>query len=181
MGTKAADIVVYLDNTKTTPKIVLEIKKPKRKDGIDQLKSYLNAEGSPIGVWSNGADSIILYRPYPKQFDDTLFDIPRRGEEPSAVLEKKKTLLDLKRDFNFKKIIQDLEELVLADSGADEFNEIFKLIFAKIWDEKEAQENPKRKKTVEFGKALDPEITYDRINKLFQALRQNSWVEERCK
>ena len=169
MGTKAADIVVYLDNTKTTPKIVLEIKKPKRKDGIDQLKSYLNAEGSPIGVWSNGADSIILYRPYPKQFDDTLFDIPRRGEEPSAVLEKKKTLLDLKRDFNFKKIIQDLEELVLADSGADEFNEIFKLIFAKIWDEKEAQENPKRKKTVEFGKALDPEITYDRINKLFHS------------
>ena len=169
VGTKAADIVVYLDNTKSTPKIVLEIKKPKRKDGIDQLKSYLNAEGSPIGVWSNGADSIILYRPYPKQFDDTLFDIPRRGEEPSAVLEKKKTLLDLKRDFNFKKIIQDLEELVLADSGADEFNEIFKLIFAKIWDEKEAQENPKRKKTVEFGKALDPEITYDRINKLFHS------------
>ena len=169
IGTKAADIVVYLDNTKTTPKIVLEIKKPKRKDGIDQLKSYLNAEGSPIGVWSNGADSIILYRPYPKQFDDTLFDIPKRGEEPSAVLEKKKTLLDLKRDFNFKKIIQDLEELVLADSGADEFNEIFKLIFAKIWDEKEAQENPKRKKTVEFGKALDPEITYDRINKLFHS------------
>ncbi len=169
VGTKAADIVVYLDNTKTTPKIVLEIKKPKRKDGIDQLKSYLNAEGSPIGVWSNGADSIILYRPYPKQFDDTLFDIPKRGEEPSAVLEKKKTLLDLKRDFNFKKIIQDLEELVLADSGADEFNEIFKLIFAKIWDEKEAQENPKRKKTVEFGKALDPEITYDRINKLFHS------------
>ncbi len=169
VGTKAADIVVYLDNTKTTPKIVLEIKKPKRKDGIDQLKSYLNAEGSPIGVWSNGADSIILYRPYPKQFDDTLFDIPKRGEEPSAVLEKKRTLLDLKRDFNFKKIIQDLEELVLADSGADEFNEIFKLIFAKIWDEKEAQENPKRKKTVEFGKALDPEITYDRINKLFHS------------
>ncbi len=169
VGTKAADIVVYLDNTKTTPKIVLEIKKPKRKDGIDQLKSYLNAEGSPIGVWSNGADSVILYRPYPKQFDDTLFDIPKRGEEPSAVLEKKKTLLDLKRDFNFKKIIQDLEELVLADSGADEFNEIFKLIFAKIWDEKEAQENPRREKTVEFRKSLDPEITYDRINKLFHS------------
>ena len=167
VDTKTADIVVYLDSTKQTPKIVLEIKQPKRKDGIGQLKSYLNAEGSPVGVWSNGADSIILYRPYPKQFDDTLFDIPKRGEDPSAVLDKKKTLLDLRQDFNFRKIIQDLEELVLADSGADEFNEIFKLIFAKIWDEKEAQENAKREKEVEFGKALDPEITYDRVNKLF--------------
>jgi len=163
---KAADIVVFTDNTKQTPKIIIEVKKPKRKDGIAQLKSYLNAEGSPVGVWSNGSDSIILYRPYPKDFDDTLFDIPRRGQAPPDVLEAKKTLLHLRKDFNFKKIIQDLEELVLADSGADEFNEIFKLIFAKIWDEKEAQEN-RRDKVVEFRKALDPEITYDRINKLF--------------
>jgi len=167
VNTKAADIVVYTNNIKQTPKIIIEVKKPKRKDGIEQLKSYLNAEGSPVGVWSNGSDSIILYRPYPRDFDDTLYDIPRRGQEPKDVLEARKTILQLKKDFNFKKIVQDLEELVLADSGADEFNEIFKLIFAKIWDEKEAQENRQRNKTVEFRKALDPEITYDRINNLF--------------
>ncbi|QQG66931.1 N-6 DNA methylase [Desulfobulbus oligotrophicus] len=167
VGTKAADIIVYTDNTKETPKIIVECKKPKRKDGIEQLKSYMNAKGAPVAVWSNGSDSIILYRPYPKEFDDTLFDIPKRGQEPKDVLETKKTLLQLKKDFNFKKIIQDLEELVLADSGKDEFNEIFKLIFAKIWDEKEALEN-RRDRTVEFGKALDPDITFDRINGLFK-------------
>ncbi|MBU1716544.1 MAG: N-6 DNA methylase [Proteobacteria bacterium] len=167
VGTKAADIIVYTDNTKETPKIIVECKKPKRKDGIEQLKSYMNAKGAPVAVWSNGSDSIILYRPYPKEFDDTLFDIPKRGQEPKDVLEAKKTLLQLKKDFNFKKIIQDLEELVLADSGKDEFNEIFKLIFAKIWDEKEALEN-RKDKTVEFGKALDPDITFDRINGLFK-------------
>ena len=167
VGTKAADIIVYTDNTKETPKIIVECKKPKRKDGIEQLKSYMNAKGEPVAVWSNGSDSIILYRPYPKEFDDTLFDIPKRGQEPKDVLETKKTLLQLKKDFNFKKIIQDLEELVLADSGKDEFNEIFKLIFAKIWDEKEALEN-RKDKTVEFGKALDPDITFDRINGLFK-------------
>jgi type I restriction enzyme M protein len=166
VGTKAADIVVYTDLTKTTPKIIVECKKPKRKDGIEQLKSYMNAKGAPVAIWSNGADSIILYRPYPAQFDDTLFDLPRRGQEPKDVVEAKKTLLQLKQDFNFKKILQDLEELVLADSGKDEFNEIFKLIFAKIWDEKEAMER-RRDKVVEFRKALDPEITYDRINSLF--------------
>jgi type I restriction enzyme M protein len=168
VGTKAADIIVYNDDSKETPKIIVECKKPKRKDGIEQLKSYMNAKGAPVAVWSNGSDSIILYRPYPKEFDDTLFDIPKRGQEPKDVLEAKKTLLQLRREFNFKKIIQDLEELVLADSGKDEFNEIFKLIFAKIWDEKEAQENKRRNKTVEFRKAIDPDITYDRINKLFQ-------------
>jgi type I restriction enzyme M protein len=167
VGTKAADIVVYTDNSKDTPKIIVECKKPKRKDGIEQLKSYMNAKGAPVAVWSNGSDSIILYRPYPRNFDDTLFDIPKRGQEPRDVLEAKKTLLQLKRDFNFKKIIQDLEELVLADSGKDEFNEIFKLIFAKIWDEKEALEN-RKDKTVEFSKALDPDITFDRINGLFK-------------
>ena len=168
VGTKAADIIVYTDAAKETPKIIVECKKPRRKDGIEQLKSYMNAKGAPVAIWSNGSDSIILYRPYPKEFDDTLFDIPKRGQQPKDVLEAKKTLLQLRREFNFKKIIQDLEELVLADSGKDEFNEIFKLIFAKIWDEKEAQENKKRNKTVEFSKAIDPDITYDRINRLFQ-------------
>ncbi|WP_318491482.1 restriction endonuclease subunit M [Photobacterium leiognathi] len=167
VNTKAADIVVYTDATKHTPKIIIEVKKPKRKDGIEQLKSYLNAEGSPVGVWSNGSDSIILFRPYPANFDDTLTDLPKRGQEPKDVLEAKRTLAHLKRSFNFKKIVQDLEELVLADSGKDEFNEIFKLIFAKIWDEKEAEEN-RPNQEVEFHKALDPEITYDRINKLFR-------------
>jgi len=168
IGTKAADIIVYTDVSKETPKIIVECKKPKRKDGIEQLKSYMNAKGAPVAVWSNGSDSIILYRPYPKEFDDTLFDIPKRGQEPKDVLEAKKTLLQLRREFNFKKIIQDLEELVLADSGKDEFNEIFKLIFAKIWDEKEAQEK-RKDKVVEFSKSLDPDITYDRINSLFHS------------
>ncbi|MDF1581543.1 MAG: N-6 DNA methylase [Desulfuromonadales bacterium] len=180
VGTKAADIIVYTDNTKETPKIIVECKKPKRKDGIEQLKSYMNAKGAPVAVWSNGSDSIILYRPYPNDYDDTLFDLPKRLQSPAEVMAAKKTLLQLKKGFNFKKIIQDLEELVLADSGKDEFNEIFKLIFAKIWDEKEALEN-RKDKTVEFGKVttkriikgeeklvVDADLTFDRINGLFK-------------
>lgn len=168
VSTKAADVVVYTDNTKQTPKIIIECKKPKRKDGIEQLKSYMNAEGAPVAVWSNGSDKLILFRPYPKEFDDTLYEIPKKGQSPKDVLEARRTIGHLKKDFNFKKIIQDLEELVLADSGKDEFNEIFKLIFAKIWDEKEALEN-RNNNEVEFRKAPDanPDITYDRINYLF--------------
>ena len=166
VGTKAADIVVYTSPEKSTPKVIVECKKPNRKDGIGQLKSYMNAKGAPVALWSNGADRIILYRPYPAEFDDTLVDIPSRGQEPKDVLDASRTLSQLTKNFSFKKIVQDLEELVLADSGKDEFNEIFKLIFAKIWDEKEAQENRKHE-TVEFRKAVDPDVTYDRINGLF--------------
>ncbi|RIA09368.1 type I restriction enzyme M protein [Flavobacteriaceae bacterium MAR_2010_72] len=166
---KGADIAVYWDNTKETVKILFEIKQPKRKDGIAQLKSYLGANGNPIGVWSNGTDRLILYKPKNKDFD-TLSEIPKVNEDESDVLEIKRTLTQLKTSFNFKKIIQDLEELVLANSGIDEFNEIFKLIFAKIWDEKEANDNKRTRpnKEVEFRKFEDPELTYDTINSLFQ-------------
>jgi len=50
---KSADIVVMQADGEH-PYIIFEVKKPKRKDGLQQLKSYCNAEGSPIGAWSNG-------------------------------------------------------------------------------------------------------------------------------
>lgn len=169
VNTKYADIVVFRDETKLTQKLLFEIKKPKRKDGIEQLKSYLGASGNPVGIWSNGSDRLILYKPENKDFD-TLSEVPKVNEEPKDVLEIKRTLVQLKTSFNFKKIIQDLEELVLANSGVDEFNEIFKLIFAKIWDEKEANDNKRDRphKEVEFKKYQDPVLTYDTINGLFK-------------
>lgn len=169
VNTKHADIAVYFDNTKDAVKLLFEIKKPKRKDGIEQLKTYLGAKGNPIGIWSNGSEKLVLYRPAGKNFD-TLSEIPKVNEDEKDVLEIKRTLGMLKTAFNFKKIIQDLEELVLADSGVDEFNEIFKIIFAKIWDEKEANENKRTRpgQEVEFKKFEDAELTYDTINGLFK-------------
>ena len=169
INTKFADIAVYRNEEKETVKLLFEIKKPKRKDGIDQLKTYLGANGNPIGVWSNGTDDkLVLYKPQNKDFD-TLTEIPKANEEASDVLDTKRTLADLKKSYNFKKIIQDLEELVLANSGVDEFNEIFKIIFAKIWDEKEASENSRGRPSqeVHFKKYEDPELTYETINGLF--------------
>lgn len=113
---KAADIVVF-QSDRATAKIIFEIKRPDRKDGINQLKSYLNAEGSPVGVWSNGIDRLVLYRPYPREFDDTLTEIPPFGLEPRDLLTAPLSLSQLKREFDFKNIVQNLEELVLANSG----------------------------------------------------------------
>ena len=101
---KRADIVVYRADG-ITPKIIIEIKAPNQENDIQQLKSYLNAEGAPVGVAINGKTSLILYRPYPKEFDDTLDDIPASDEEIEDVLTKRKTLKDL-HEVDLKGIIK---------------------------------------------------------------------------
>lgn len=44
---KRADICVFDKDRPTTPYILVELKKPKLKDGKEQLKSYCNATGAP--------------------------------------------------------------------------------------------------------------------------------------
>lgn len=180
---KRADIIVY-QNDKNTPWIVIEVKAPNQKNDIQQLKSYLNAEGSPIGVGINGKDITILYRPYPKEFDSTLPDIPFNYEyqqvkddpQPAqkikdVVLKREWTIKKLKetnkiRNFDLRSIIEELEELVLANSGVDSFYEIFKLIYSKLYDEFEAQN--RKNEALFFRQYSTPEITYKEISKLFE-------------
>jgi len=162
---KAADIIVYQED-KNTPYIIIEVKSPTEEKGIDQLKTYLNAEGSPIGVWSNGKERVILYRPYPKQFEDTLTEIPRVDQTINDVLEERKTLEKLTSDYDLTERIKILEELVLANAGVDVFQEVFKLIYAKLYDEKEARSRPDQE--VYFRKSKDPKFTFDIVNRLFK-------------
>lgn len=165
---KAADIVVYQED-KETAWIVLEMKSPDAKDGLEQIKSYLNAKGSPLGVLSDGKSKIILYRPHPHQFENTLRDIPRVDQTIQDVLEEKLTIDDLEPSYDLVKIIKSLEELVLAGSGEESFNEIFKLIYAKLYDEKYAKD---RQGELLFRQSSDPQITYDNINRLFEAAKR---------
>ena len=51
--TKRADIVVRDKNDLSVPYIVVEVKKPKAKDGREQLKSYTHATGASMAVWTN--------------------------------------------------------------------------------------------------------------------------------
>lgn len=161
---KAADIVVY-QKDKETPLIIIETKNPSEKKGLDQLKTYINSEGAPIGVWSNGVEKVILYRPYPREYQ-ALREIPRVDQKIEDVLEEKLTLDKLETKYDLVKIIKILEELVLANAGQDSFSEIFKLIYAKLFDEKEARKREEHE--VFFRQSKDPNITYDVINKLFQ-------------
>src|ERR1051326_944027 len=162
---KAADVVVYKDD-KITPYIIVETKSPTEEKGIEQLKSYLNAEGCEIGVWSNGRDRIILYRNYPNNFEDTLSEIPRSNQTIDDLLSEKRTLDYLDPKVDLKRIIEIVEELVLANAGVDVFNEAFKLVYAKLYDELEAVKRPEEE--ILFRKYKDPRKTYDTINHLFK-------------
>src|SRR3989344_946088 len=167
---KRADIVVYRPDS-ITPKIIVEAKAPNEENDVQQLKSYLNAEGAPVGVAVNGKSLLILYRPYPKEFDDTLDDIPASDEEIEDVLAKRKTLKDLHEE-DLKDTIKTLEELVLANSGADSFDEIFKLIYAKLYDEKEARTRPNQELHFRKSPTGKPEETKRIIDELFEEAKQ---------
>ncbi len=135
-----ADVVV-LHEDKEHPYIIFEVKRPQRTAGLEQLKSYCNAEGAPIGVWSNGNEMIRLHREEPNIFVE-IPRIPKAGETLRDILTERWTLRwleehdELKQGkTTLKKILLDLEELVLGNAGVDPFEEIFKLIYAKLYDE----------------------------------------------
>lgn len=163
---KSADVVVYKKD-KITPYIIIEVKSPTEKKGIEQLKSYLNSEGCEIGAWSNGIGKVVLYRQYPKEFEDSLSDIPRADQTIDDLFEIKRTLNDLNPKFDFVDIVKRMQELALAGSGANVFEEIFKIIYAKLFDEKLAKERRENQEVL-FRKYRDSGKTHEVINQLFK-------------
>ncbi len=97
---KRADIVIFDKKNTRAIYVLVELKKPKLKDGKEQLKSYCNATGAPIGIWSNG-DSISYYnRKDPNYFED-IPNIPKETEKLSDILTERWTIDDLiKKDSN---------------------------------------------------------------------------------
>lgn len=159
---KSADIVLYKED-KITPYIVFELKQPNAKKAEEQLKSYLSAEGAEGGVWSNGIEKFILYRPYPKEYVTVLSDIPNVNQTWDDLFEEKWTYGDLKDKFDLSFIISRLEEMVLAQAGVNVFEEVFKLIYAKLYDEDQAKD-VRTKEEVHFRQYKDPKKTYAVIN-----------------
>lgn len=138
---KSADIVIFDKDRPDTAYIIVELKKPKLKDGKNQLRSYCNATGAPIGVWTNGEQISHYHRKDPNYFED-ITDIPRAQQSLEDILSERFTLKDLiikdkiaNERKSLKDIILEMEDEVLANAGVDVFEEVFKLIFTKLYDE----------------------------------------------
>ena len=138
---KRADITIMDKNRPTVPYIIVELKKPKLTDGKEQLKSYCNATGAPIGVWTNG-EQVSCYNRKDPNFFEMISDIPKATQKLSDILSERYTYDYLRTNDKISKekrslrnLIKEMEDEVLASAGVDSFEEIFKLIFAKLYDE----------------------------------------------
>lgn len=172
---KRADIVVVNEHDSSTAYIIAEIKKPKAKDGKDQLKSYCHGTGATMAVWTNGENILFYHRKNPNFFEPIL-GLPNAGQTLADFLKTPFTLNDLiekerlhPQGKSLKDIIQDMEDEVLANAGVDVFEEVFKLIFAKLFDEMQSGNEPERStRNLEFyNRGYDDLALKEKIQKLF--------------
>ncbi|MDR1709692.1 MAG: type I restriction enzyme HsdR N-terminal domain-containing protein [Candidatus Accumulibacter sp.] len=170
---KRADICVFDKDRADAAYILVELKKPKLKDGKEQLKSYCHATGAPIGVWTNGEQISWFHRKDPNYFEN-IPGIPSAHQKLSDILSARWTIDDLVREdslvndrISLKDKILDMEDEVLANAGVDVFEEVFKLIFTKLYDEWEGGRNKKRH--LVFRNDGDTEIELrNKIQELFE-------------
>ena len=142
---KRADIVVFDADRPTVPYLIVEVKQPKLKDGKEQLKSYCHATGAPLALWSNGTLAVSWHRKNPNYFVEVP-DIPSATQTIDDIAGQPWTIAKLieieklreaegKGARDLRQLIEDMEDEVLANAGVDVFEEVFKLIFTKLYDE----------------------------------------------
>ncbi|MGE4545708.1 MAG: N-6 DNA methylase [Pedobacter sp.] len=144
-SSKRADIVVFDADRPTVPYIVIEVKQAKLSDGKEQLRSYAHATGAPLAVWSNGVLAEVWHRKNPNYFvpihylphaDQTIEDIVDEPWTIQTLIEKEKEReQEGAKARSLRELIVEMENEVLANAGVDVFEEVFKLVFTKLYDE----------------------------------------------
>ena len=142
---KRGDIVVFDADRPTVPYIIIEVKQLTSKGGKEQLKSYTHATGAPLALWSNGVQSVFWHRRNPNYFIE-IPDLPTSAQTIEEIAGQPwtiETLIEKEKEReaeglharSLRQLIEDMEDEVLANAGVDVFEEVFKLIFAKLYDE----------------------------------------------
>ena len=137
-----ADIVVFHDTKRKTfdnIKIIVETKRKERKDGIDQLRSYSISPSQEFAVWFNGKEILFLQVLKKDPWFREIPDIPKKGGtlEDVGLYQKK----DLKPATELKTIFEICHNYIYANNPMlkeKTFNEVLKLIFIKMADEKKS-------------------------------------------
>ena len=139
-----ADIVVFKDKRKYFDNIylIVETKRKDKKDGIKQLKSYINPTPAEGGVWFNGEEIIYLRSiRKPPSFTPEFIEwrnIPKKGESWEDVGKNKKEN-ELIKPANLKSIFKTIYYHLYTNSNLPRAErlggEMIRLIFCKIYDE----------------------------------------------
>jgi type I restriction enzyme M protein len=167
-----ADIVIFSDDARTDPYVIIEVKRPRVADGVEQLRSYLRWTGCFLGLWCNGNDTVALLREEdastkkgPYTFRD-IPRIPRSGESLDEVL-RPLGLSDLRSIQDLRGLVERLEHDALSNAGVTAFDELLKLFFAKLYDE--IRPKSERQKPCKFRiSTTDDKQLHARIDSLFE-------------
>ena len=126
---------------------------PSAKTASNNSSPTATPKARPSASGRTAAKSLYLHREEPNLFKN-LPDIPRADQKLSDLLSERwdiKRLTDENRlvheRLSLRDIILDMEDLVLANAGVDAFDEVFKLIYAKLYDEWNASRGPARKRS----------------------------------
>jgi type I restriction enzyme M protein len=172
-----ADIVVFKDDKKTFDNIylVIETKRKDKKDGIKQLKSYIDPTPAEGGVWFNG-NEIAYCRAIrkPPSYTPELVEwrnIPKKGQTWEEI-GKYKSGDDLIPAKNLKPIFKVIYYHLYTNSNLPRAErlggEMIRLIFCKIYDE---IHNDKDLKFKAGAQEIDERVA-ERVKGLFEKVKK---------
>lgn len=122
-------------------KIVVECKKPNRRDGRSQLEDYMRLSNASLGVWFNGLEKLFLRKREGngKVTFEEIPNIPKFGERVEDVGLYKRQ--DLRPAHNLKSVFRTARNYLAANAIGITRDEVFaqqliNLIFCKIYDER---------------------------------------------
>jgi type I restriction enzyme M protein len=126
--------------------IVIECKKPDRREGRGQLEDYLRLSRAYLGVWTNGDQRLFLRKREAggRVTFDEIPNIPKFGQRVEDVGLFKRG--DLKATHNLKAVFRSIRNYLAANAVGmtrDEplAQQIMNLIFCKIYDERFTKKN----------------------------------------
>lgn len=163
-----ADVVVYRDANKTKPFAVIETKAPNEKTGVAQAESYARNLGAEYHLWSDGTrEAVFRTSRYPNQ-SEPIARLPVWVTDKPIVKKVPKTqkLRPFKDEEELRQVIGVCHDLILEKLGHDPakaFDEMTKLLFLKLYDEREVPAY------YEFAALAsdEPKDVADRLRKLF--------------
>ncbi len=141
-STVFADIVAYRDHARKEPFIVVETKRPAEKAGVKQAESYARNLGADYHVWTDGTTTRYFRTARYVDLSTDTGNIPRWvGSGPQTERLPKTTLLPPFRDEphlrTVVKVCHDQIFFRLGHDPAKAFDELMKLLFVKLYDERE--------------------------------------------
>lgn len=171
------DIAVFASEQHTEDALfmVVECKQRTRRDGVAQLKLYLDMSAATVGVWFNGDEHEYMRKVYHRDGTrtyQTLPNIPRRGQRIDDIgLYRKR---DLVPPSNLKAVFRDIRNhLAGMTTGItrDEAlaQEIINILFCKILDEQDTDLD--KPVTFRAGVGEPAEEVKARILELFERVK----------